>query len=146
MTTTTVLGLDVAGLLDDTQIARLGRLTVGDITDPGPPVTPIPNSPDPELSPIPNSPIPNSPIPNSSLSLTAIGSILVGSLYNPSAVVDCTRFTSQAVCLTKTLSEAAAAGAMKSTATFADLSYPEDARRRRLAARRASTSTRSRSA
>ena len=41
--TTSVLGLDVAGLLDDTQIARLGRLTVADITDPGPPVTPIPN-------------------------------------------------------------------------------------------------------
>ena len=127
-TTTTVLGLDVAGLLNDTQIARLGRLTVADITDPGPPVTPIPNSPIPNSpipnSPIPNSPIPNSPIPNSSLSLTAIGSIVVGTLYNPPAVVDCTRFTSQAVCLTKTLSEAAAAGAMKSTATFADLGFP----------------------
>ena len=63
MTRTTVLGLDVAGLLDDTQIARLGLITVGDITDPGPPVTrseladpnsPIPNpahpeQPDPEL-------------------------------------------------------------------------------------------------
>ncbi len=122
--TTTVLGLDIAGLLDDAEIARLGQLTVGDITDPGPPVTPIPNSPIPN-SPIPNSPIPNSPIPNSSLSLTAIGSILVGDLYNPDAVVDCTKFTSRAVCLAKTLAEASAAGAMKSTATFADLSFPK---------------------
>ncbi len=64
------------------------------------PNSPIPNSPIPN-SPIPNSPIPNSPIPNSSLSLTAIGSILVGDLYNPPAVVDCTKFTSQAVCLTQ---------------------------------------------
>ena len=60
-------------------------------------MTPIPNA-DPELAD-PNSPIPNSPIPNSSLSLTAIGSILVGDLYNPDAVVDCTKFTSRAVCL-----------------------------------------------
>ena len=49
--------------------------------------------------------------------LTAIGSILVGDLYNPPAVVDCTRFTSSTVCMSKTLSEASAAGAMKSTAT-----------------------------
>ena len=60
VTTTTVLGLDVAGLLDDTQIARLGRLTVGrhhrsraagdadpELADPE---QPDPEQPDPELA------------------------------------------------------------------------------------------------
>jgi CSLREA domain-containing protein len=123
--TTTVLGLDVGGLLDPTTLARLGQVTVGDITDPGPPVTPIPNSPIPN-SPIPNSPIPNSPIPNSSLSLTAIGAIVIGNLYRPDNVVDCTKFSSRSVCLASKLSDAASLGAIKATATFEDLLAPQD--------------------
>jgi hypothetical protein len=120
VTNTTVLGLDVAGLLDPATLAALGQVRVGQITDHTMPVTPIPNSPIPN-SPIPNSPIPNSPIPNSSLTLTAIGSIVIGDLYSPSAVVDCTKFSSPSVCLSKTLADAANLNAIKATATFQEL-------------------------
>ncbi len=120
-TKTTVLGLDVAGLLNDTLLGDLGKVTVGQITDP---VAPVPNSPVPN-SPVPNSPVPNSPVPNSALSLTAIGGVVIGTLYDPSLVVDCTKFTSTAVCLTKTLADAAALNAIKPSATFAEILAPK---------------------
>ena len=125
ITKTTVLGLDVAGLLNDNVIASLGKVTVGQVTDPGPPVTPIPNSPVPN-SPVPNSPVPNSPVPNSAFTLTSIGGVVIGDLYSPTAVVDCTKFTSQAVCLTKTLADAAALNAIKPGITFANLLTPKN--------------------
>ena len=75
VTRTTVLGLDVAGLLNDMILGNLGKVTVGQITDP---VAPVPNSPVPN-SPVPNSPVPNSPVPNSALNLTAIGGVVIGS-------------------------------------------------------------------
>jgi len=127
VTTTTVLGLDVAGLLP---AAGLGNVTIGQITDPGPPTVPIPNSPIPNSpipnspipnSPIPNSPIPNSPIPNSAFTLTTIGSIVVGSLADYRPVVDCTKLTT---CQTRTLADAQAAGAILSTARYVDLLLP----------------------
>ncbi len=121
VTTTTVLGLDVAGLLNDTLLGRLGTVTVGQITDP---VAPVPNSPVPN-SPVPNSPVPNSPVPNSALTLTAIGGVVIGTLYDPNLVVDCTKFTSTAVCLTKTLADAAAVNAINPTATFAEIMAPK---------------------
>jgi parallel beta-helix repeat protein len=119
--TTTVLGLDVAGRLSDTLLGNLGKVTVGQIRDS---IAPVPNSPVPN-SPVPNSPVPNSPVPNSALTLTAIGGVVIGSLYDPSVVVDCSKFTSTAVCLTKTLADAAALNAIKSTATFADIMRPK---------------------
>ncbi|HST17593.1 MAG TPA: PxKF domain-containing protein [Gaiellaceae bacterium] len=120
---TTVLGLDVAGLLNDTILGNLGKVTVGQITDP---VAPVPNSPVPN-SPVPNSPVPNSPVPNSALTLTAIGGVVIGNLFDPNLVVDCSKFSSTAVCLTKTLADAAALGAIKSTATFAEILAPKTA-------------------
>ena len=120
---TTILGLDVAGLLNDTLLGNLGKVTIGQITDPL--AAPVPNSPVPN-SPVPNSPVPNSPVPNSALTLTGIGGVVIGSLYNPDLVVDCTKFSSRTVCLTKTLADAAALGAIKSTATFAYILAPKN--------------------
>jgi len=117
VTKVTVLGLDVAGLLDATS---LGAVTVGQVHDFTSAPSPIPNSPIPN-SPIPNSPIANSPIANSSVPLTVIGSVVIGTLAVPSNVVDCTKLTS---CLTKTLADAANANAIKPTATYQDLLRP----------------------
>jgi hypothetical protein len=117
VTKVTVLGLDVAGLLDATS---LGAVTVGQIHDFTSATSPIPNSPIPN-SPIPNSPIANSPIANSSVPLTVIGSVVIGTLAVPSNVVDCTKLT---LCLTKTLADAANANAIKPTATYQDLLRP----------------------
>jgi CSLREA domain-containing protein len=117
--TTTVLGLDVAGLLTDAAFTSLGEVTVGQVRDTTSPTAPIPNSP------IPHSPIPNSPIPHSALSLTAIGAITLASLASPNAVVDCTRISCTSPTTTLAQADALNPTAVRVTATFQDILRPK---------------------
>ncbi|MEX2211078.1 MAG: ABC transporter substrate-binding protein, partial [Gaiellaceae bacterium] len=106
VTETTILGVDLAGYMPD--FSALGNVTIGQIHDG-----------DLASSPIPNSPIPNSPIPNSAILQTTLSSVVIGSLPIPNSVVDCSKLGAD--CLTKTLGDAARAGAILSTATWANV-------------------------
>jgi hypothetical protein len=110
---TTILGLDVAGRLRSSPVGStpVGSTPVGS--------TPVGSTKVGDIAGgIAGTPVGSTPVGSTHFEDTRLGEVVIGTIGDPAKVVDCTLL---ADCLTKTLGDAHAAGAILVEATLADL-------------------------